>query len=159
MKNCTKCAEEKSLSEFPKNKGMKDGHLNTCKICTSIYIKAYGKKNRKKLSAKHKVWRNDNPECFRKSQRESKKRNRSKILISQKRWRESNGHKSRAHDLLNKAVKRGDLVKPTLCEKCHDAHRHIHGHHEDYEKPLEVIWLCPPCHHNRHEELLNDSKN
>jgi len=88
-----------------------------------------------------------------------KKRNRSKILISQKRWRESNGHKSRAHDLLNKAVKRGDLVKPTLCEKCHDAHRHIHGHHEDYEKPLEVIWLCPPCHHNRHEELLNDSKN
>ena len=32
-KKCNKCGETKPLSEFNKNKGMKDGHLNQCKDC------------------------------------------------------------------------------------------------------------------------------
>jgi hypothetical protein len=29
------------------------------------------------------------------------------------------------------------------------------AHHEDYDKPLEVVWLCQPCHKQRHKEILN----
>ncbi len=34
------------------------------------------------------------------------------------------------------------------CEACgrEDAQRH----HDDYAKPLEVRWLCPPCHAKEH---------
>ena len=32
-KKCNKCGETKPLSEFNKNKGMKDGRLNQCKDC------------------------------------------------------------------------------------------------------------------------------
>ena len=32
-KQCNKCGETKPLTDFYKHKGMKDGHLNTCKVC------------------------------------------------------------------------------------------------------------------------------
>jgi ribosomal protein S27AE len=30
------------------------------------------------------------------------------------------------------------------------------AHHEDYDKPLEVMWLCQPCHKQRHKELKSE---
>lgn len=71
-------------------------------------------------------------------------------------WR---GTKSdgRAHDITEKALERGVLVRPDTCETCgqspppfSDGRTAIHAHHCDYNKPLEVMWLCQPCHHNWH---------
>lgn len=62
-----------------------------------------------------------------------------------------------AHEMLTLAIYHGDLVPTTNCEKCGapDNGRQLHGHHEDYSKPLEVTWLCNTCHrleHNRDGE-------
>lgn len=35
------------------------------------------------------------------------------------------------------------------CEQCGELQ--VHGHHDDYTKPLEVRWLCPPCHRDWHK--------
>src|SRR5688572_6263292 len=26
-----------------------------------------------------------------------------------------------------------------------------HRHHPDYSKPLEIVWLCAPCHRREHQ--------
>lgn len=51
-----------------------------------------------------------------------------------------------ARATLNRAVLRGDLVRPRRCECCGKA-RPIEGHHhEGYADPLNVRWLCVFCH-------------
>ena len=57
--------------------------------------------------------------------------------------------KQRARELLKRAVLIGFLIKPKNCLEC-DEKKNIQGHHEDYEKPLEVVWLCTVCHSKRH---------
>lgn len=53
-----------------------------------------------------------------------------------------------ARQEVMKAVKRGDLQK-NPCERCGE--RKVHGHHTDYSKPLQVIWLCVKHHNEAHK--------
>lgn len=43
----------------------------------------------------------------------------------------------------------GDLIRPTICPVCNSTKR-IQAHHEDYTRPLDVIWLCEQCHKDLH---------
>lgn len=54
---------------------------------------------------------------------------------------------------LRNAIRRGDVVKPNTCSKCGEKPSRIEGHHEDYSKPFDVVWLCPPCHRKLHKEV------
>lgn len=54
------------------------------------------------------------------------------------------------------ALARGDLKKGP-CEVC-GATENIEGHHDDYDKPLEVRWLCCSCHRKYHCSLRSDPK-
>lgn len=51
---------------------------------------------------------------------------------------------------LQYAVKRGAITKPINCEHCGIECSCLDGHHEDYTKPLKVIWLCTACHGKVH---------
>jgi hypothetical protein len=53
------------------------------------------------------------------------------------------------HTLVSNAVRQGQLVRPLVCEACGNIRR-TWAHHDDYLKPLEVRWLCKPCHHQWH---------
>ncbi len=50
---------------------------------------------------------------------------------------------------VSKAIKQGRIERKEHCEWCGSI-RHVSAHHEDYSKPLEVIWLCIKCHTARH---------
>ncbi len=56
--------------------------------------------------------------------------------------------KDTARNKLRDAVRRGRIKKPTHCSICRrlTEARLLHGHHEDYDKPLEVKWICVHCH-------------
>ena len=80
-----------------------------------------------------------NPEIYRQREREaSRKRKRTEH--------------SAARNLLNAAVRRGDIVRDSVCRRC-GAETKLQGHHEDYSKPLEVVWLCSECHGKAHRKV------
>ena len=62
----------------------------------------------------------------------------------------------RAQNICEKAMARGLLVAQP-CESCGDfgtladGRNKIHAHHCDYNKPLDVLWLCQKCHHEWHK--------
>ena len=59
--------------------------------------------------------------------------------------------KTRARRELTRALAAGRLVRPDACQDCSARpSKALHGHHEDYSKALEVVWLCSRCHGVRH---------
>lgn len=57
--------------------------------------------------------------------------------------------RQRAEKIYNSALRCGFLVPAVICEDCQQFGE-THGHHDDYEQPLAVRWLCPVCHAKFH---------
>ena len=129
MKTCFKCGQGKPASEFYKHSGMKDGRLGKCKECT------------KRDAMEH---RDANLEKVRAYDRERGSRITNE---QQRRYRKKNAEKNGARRKVAYAIMRGYLV-PRPCEKC--GSEKTHAHHDDYSKPLDVRWLCPPHHREIH---------
>ena len=57
-------------------------------------------------------------------------------------------NKNLARGRLRDAVKYGKVEKPKHCQRCKAATpaKALDGHHEDYSRPLDVVWLCRSCH-------------
>lgn len=51
-----------------------------------------------------------------------------------------------AYVQLCKAVKEGRIDKPDSCVVCRKKGT-IQGHHDDYTRPYDVVWVCPACHY------------
>lgn len=92
------------------------------------------------------------PEAHKLYMREYRKSEKYKAVArrSSRAWQVANREKARAHDFVRAAINRGSMVRPNNCGECGNDGR-IQGHHEDYSKPLEVIWLCEPCHKELHK--------
>jgi ribosomal protein S27AE len=138
MKTCFKCNTVKPLSEFYKHPRMADGHVNKCKECNKNDSTANRNKNIEKVRAYDRA-RGKEPERI----KANTEVNRA--------WRAEDKRRAIAHGKVSSAIKSGVLVR-SKCERCGD--EKSVAHHEDYDKPLEVMWLCQPCHKQRHKELL-----
>ena len=116
-----------------------------------LYVKNWRSKNREKINTYQREWRKNNPLIRGKSVREYNRE-------YNKKWRKENGYHNEIkwmleHELERKAqgklrdrVRRGK-IKRMPCEICGE--KRSQGHHDDYNKPLEVRWLCA-LHHKRH---------
>ncbi len=66
------------------------------------------------------------------------------------RYSEKFPEKRKAHYIMGNAIRDGELTRKP-CEVCGSLNSQ--GHHEDYSKPLDVIWYCPKHHAERHVEI------
>lgn len=69
----------------------------------------------------------------------------------QREWQRANPEKHAAQRAAYEATVRGTLVRPATCSRCPNGSPH--AHHDDYSKPLDVIWLCKECHVAHHVAL------
>lgn len=61
--------------------------------------------------------------------------------------------KYKARQAVSYALKSGKIIKPNKCENCLEI-KIVEGHHFDYGKPLDVIWMCRKCHSLSHRLLI-----
>jgi hypothetical protein len=139
IKECFKCKEAKPLFEFYKHKQMKDGHVNKCKKCNQHDVAMHRANNIDKIRAYDRGRGNRQDDTY------------------VKEYRDKHPKKYKAHCLVNNHKRAGNISEMP-CEVCKDIK--VVAHHDDYDKPLNVRWLCYAHHsqwHAKHGEGLNAS--
>jgi len=136
-KVCFKCDKEKQLTEFYKHPRMADGHVNKCKECNKLDV------------AEHRIVNIDKIRAY------DRGRGNRQDVEYLRAYRKRYPKKYKAHGMLNRQIRAGNMsCKP--CEICGDSNSV--GHHDDYDKPLDVRWLCQAHHkqwHSKHGEGKN----
>lgn len=146
MKPCIACGVTKPLTEFYKHKQMADGHLNKCKNCVKVAVRA----NRRKRVNQYRKYDVERFKC---------KERRASAAACLKRQRERDPQKAKARNAVSNAVRDGRL-KRLPCEVC--GNEKSEAHHTDYSKPLDVRWLCRVHHmmeHGAYEELRDSGQD
>lgn len=135
QKQCFKCGETKPLSEYYRHKQMADGHLNKCKDCARKDVRSHRFENVEKVRAYDRE-RSKAPQSVarRKSYGE--------------RYNKDNRERRHAHMQLGNALRDGKIGRKP-CAFCR-SEKDLEAHHHDYSKPLDVTWLCTPCHRRFH---------
>ena len=137
-KFCKKCKNLLSINDFGILKKEKDGHNHYCKLCCKKWCRK---------------WKSNimNEKKQRKADKKYQARKRALGLVDKteeaRLYNLKNPKASRAQRAVYMAIKKGDLIrgecelKDNTCSKAK-----TQAHHEDYDKPLDVNWLCPSHH-------------
>jgi len=99
----------------------------------------------------NRVYRRNHPDKAHASAKKYRQSEKGKVngRLKSKRYHQRHKLQFMVRRKVRTALANGILSKPDKCEICHQAIS-LNGHHEDYQKPLEVMWLCPRCHNNIH---------
>jgi len=164
---CTKCKKEKEQNEF-EFRTDRNSYRTVCKECKNERSREKYEEIASKLSERRKEVRKLNKEEANRKARERYWKNREDFLAKARnrsgygssnpeamnKWKEKNKHKCAAHQAVVRGVKNGKISKPDQCQVCGSGDK-LNAHHHDYQKPLEVIWLCIPCHKKVHSKYFN----
>ena len=136
MKKCSACKATKPLKEFyiyhPVSGGKRRTyHRGICKKC----ILASDKEKRKDPKVKKKLYEYQMA-YFKRNYGVNEKFTKRVKASSIFGWHLSNGK-----------------IKKQPCEMC--GCDKVHGHHDNYDKPFDVRWLCSKHHRKVHKELLS----
>mgnify|MGYP000985966304 CR=1 FL=1 len=131
MKTCKMCGEARDESNFP-------GRKRTCNICYNrMYHENVGGLRDRVLA---------------RTKRKDAKRTKLDHLEKKRKAMEKWPEKMRARQIVANALKKGTVTRMP-CQIC-GSDRRVHAHHDDYSKPLQILWLCS-FHHGERHRLLN----
>ena len=143
MKICGDCGLEKSADEYYKDRATKDGLRRRCKACVRVYLAD----NKEHIAARMKIYQADHKEHIADYQKTYSQSPKGKITrnIGRKKYCQNHPEKKSAKNAVYLAIKNGIIRRSVFCEGC-GLPAITQAHHEDYNKPLKVDWLCNDCH-------------
>ena len=106
------------------------GECTTCK--KRVYQRMWRARNREQYNAYKRNWKAANKDKVNENWRKRYRKNPAPYIARAK---------------VQRALRSGKLTK-TPCECCGE--EKVQAHHHDYDKPLEVQWLCRKCHTTHH---------
>lgn len=148
MKPCKDCGKTLPLSEFYAHPRMADGHLNKCKECAKKHVRDNRKEKIEYYRDYDKKRAMIPKRINMRALYQSTDAGRAAMDRSRGKYIKNNPIKRVAHNAVNNAVRDG-ILKKLPCQVCGSTKR-IHGHHDDYSRPLDVVWLCPKHHREEH---------
>lgn len=135
MRECLKCHQRLDVDEFYLNRRT-NYRSARCKACTCAAVRA-NRARRLDYYQQYDRMRFDVGGARSACSAEAKARAGAA-------WLARNKVKRRCHGITAKAIASG-LLKRGPCAVCGTADD-IDAHHEDYDKPLAVVWLCKTHH-------------
>ena len=146
MKECTTCNTVKPLSDFYVNNALSDGLTTKCKSC----FRDYGLQKRAKAREnKPKDWKKKTVDM--KSYMDDwKAKNPQYSTLKTKEWYQNNKERLRIKYAVKYALQTGK-IKRIPCMIC--GNENVEGHHPDYSRPIDVVWLCKKHHEEIHHSL------
>lgn len=129
---CSQCQNEIIVTE-----SMAKRSKYWCGLCDSKASANWAKRNPAKK-------RNANKAYF------ATDKGKQAILRHVRGFRARHPEKYAAHIAVQSAIRSGLLIREA-CERCGE--KNAHAHHDDYQKQLEVRWLCVLCHVEHHAML------
>lgn len=141
-KQCRDCLKIKPLDEFHLHPRGSMGRFSYCKPCSCERVRASRSKNIEHYR-----------EFDRKRAKTPERMERERLRSRRRRITES--EKVKARTMVNHAIRAGRLTRGP-CDTCGET-KGTHGHHDDYSKPLDVRWLCEPCHTAHHAKERRDA--
>lgn len=162
MKRCTKCKRELPETDFNKNKREKSGLRAECRECQHIEYARYAKtpaaKERKVVWANSAFGRLISRKSDRDRNQSENRRDYKREKVAERRKNESTKVKERARNAVNNAIKQGKMVRGTRCEFAYtgECAGKIMAHHDDYNKPLDIRWLCSKHDYDTHHGRMDN---
>lgn len=136
IRRCSICLVYKEREHFQIDNGNIDGLRTRCRSCQKQRSHESYIRNKEKIMLRQKAY--NLTEKGRIAQKNSMERSKKKPQY-------------KARYMLTNAVRDKRIIKPKSCSKCGISNVRIHGHHYDYTKPLEVVWVCNDCHNWIHK--------
>lgn len=140
---CKHCAQDKPAEGFYKSCPTK------CKECIKAAVNKHRQANLERVRAYDRLRGSQSHRVAARAEYRKTPAYAESHEAAVRRWAAKHPERRRASHIVGNAVRDGRLIPWPVCAvpECSDKPQ---GHHPDYSRPLDVVWLCDEHHKQAH---------